>query len=301
VKRHADAEMLAAYHEGLLPRRRARRVAAHLADCQQCAGLDTQLARLPGLLASSPAPPMPAALTARIEAALAAEAAARSAVPAAAAGPAAGAAAGTATGETQGPSRGLRGPRHTRPVVRIAVGVAAAAVVIGGAGYGLSQLTSGGTPRSSPVAGPAAVPSKNGGRKAEHGTVGPSSAGLAPAGLPGGLRVVYSGTDYQPGSLQGQVGAVLTKLGGGQAPARGGANRASPVDTHTRGLQACVTHIAGNHAPLLVDVARYRGRLATVIVVPITGESRLRVWVVGPGCSATARDVLASTTLPGGG
>jgi hypothetical protein len=40
----------------------------------------------------------------------------------------------------------------------------------------------------------------------------------------------------------------------------------------------------------------YRGQPATVIVVR-TGQTNT-VWVAGPACSATNRDVVASATLP---
>jgi len=69
VRGHADAETMAAFREGLLSRRKAGQVSAHLAGCPRCAALDTQLAEVTALLTRSTAPPMPDALTARIEAA----------------------------------------------------------------------------------------------------------------------------------------------------------------------------------------------------------------------------------------
>ncbi len=52
----------------------------------------------------------------------------------------------------------------------------------------------------------------------------------------------------------------------------------------------------------LVESARYQGRPAIVIIV--SSGSGYLAWVVTPGwvasgCSATSRDVLARTTLPG--
>ena len=73
MKGHADAETLAAFREELLSRRKAARVSAHLAACPRCAGLDAQLTEVTALLTRSAAPPMPDALTARIETAIAAE------------------------------------------------------------------------------------------------------------------------------------------------------------------------------------------------------------------------------------
>src|SRR5205823_89213 len=87
---------------GLLSRRRAAQVSAHLAACTQCAESDRGLAGITALLASAPAPPLPAGLSARIEAALAAEAAAR-----AAASVQDGTAAGVGTGADSGTEAGV--------------------------------------------------------------------------------------------------------------------------------------------------------------------------------------------------
>ena len=65
MRGHADAETLAAFREGLLSRRKAGQVSAHLAGCPRCAALDGQLAEVTALLTRSAAPPMPDALTAR--------------------------------------------------------------------------------------------------------------------------------------------------------------------------------------------------------------------------------------------
>src|SRR5712692_9319863 len=87
-------------------------MSAHLAECPRCAGLDAQLTEVTGLLTRSTAPPMPDALTARIEAAIAAEAAARAATTAdgaVAAGTArAGGGAGAGAGARDGAAAGAR-------------------------------------------------------------------------------------------------------------------------------------------------------------------------------------------------
>ena len=82
MRGHPDDETIAAFREDLLPARRAARIAAHLAECPRCAEVDAQLAAVTAALARTPAPPMPASLTARLDAALAAEVAARSAASA---------------------------------------------------------------------------------------------------------------------------------------------------------------------------------------------------------------------------
>jgi hypothetical protein len=181
VRGHADAETLAAFREELLPRRKAARVSAHLAACPRCAALDAQLAGVTAVLTRTTAPPMPDALTARIQAALAAEAASRSTAtgaapsvaPAAADGvpvPAAGSAAAPASGagapppgaaapapgagaaapgtawRARVPGTGRRagspGPGRPRLTLRVAM-VAVAVAVVAGGGYGVAQLLSG--------------------------------------------------------------------------------------------------------------------------------------------------------------
>jgi hypothetical protein len=63
----------------------------------------------------------------------------------------------------------------------------------------------------------------------------------------------------------------------------------SPVVSGT--LVGCVLHLTGNVRPTLVDRATYQGQPAYVIAVP------RHVWVVGPGCTATNPDLIASAGL----
>jgi hypothetical protein len=116
-----------------------------------------------------------------------------------------------------------------------------------------------------------------------------------------GLTVVASGTDYRPAQLKAQVAAVLARVIREEAGGFG-KSASSPAPSGARArLSACVQVLARGQTPRLVDVARYDGRPATVIVVPGARGNRLRVLVVGPGCSAAATDLLASTTIPSGG
>ncbi len=302
---HVSTETLATFREELLPRRKARRVAAHLARCAQCAGLDAQLAGLPALLAGAPAPAMPDVLTARITAALAAEAAARSASsPAGAAGAelaAAGAAAPAGAGDAGGSGRG----RHSRPpardrsrlTLRIAAATAAVAIV-GAGGYGVFRLVSSTGPaapatassgvRSNAAAAPSAhLPAQRSGTARSGGEH--SAISSAPT-----EHVVASGTNYQAGQLTTQVNKVLAHANSPEAPPA----TTQPTPAFGSTVTGCVAHVTGGRRPLLVDHARYEGKPATVIVLPGTHPDTLRVLVAGPDCSATATDLLASTTVP---
>jgi hypothetical protein len=319
VRGHVDSETLAAFREELLPRRKAGQVAAHLAHCEQCTGLDAQLADLPGLLARTSAPPMPDALTARIEAALSAEAAARSALnPAGAATEAAGTAAGAAgaadagavpsqPGDTAGGHRSPRarrawpgpGPGRSRLALRIAA-AAAAIVVIGGGGYGVSRLVSGGEAGQASTAsgaaaaapeakGPAASPEMG---RVEHGTGSSGNKSRAASASPSKPAILSTGTNYRTGQLKAQVEAALAR---GTVP---GPTPTHPVNGATA-LTSCLNRVAGNQRPLLVDTARYNGKPATIIVLTTaSAKTRRVVVVVGPGCSATQTDLITTTTIP---
>jgi len=316
VSGHVDSETLAAFREELLPRRKARQVAAHLAHCAQCAGLDAQLADLPGLLARTSAPPMPDALTARIEAALAAEAAARS-MPAGAAAEAPGGAdagaaptqPGNAAGGRRRRARGARpapAPDRSRLALRIAA-AAAAVVVVGGGGYEVTRLLSGGgeagqasTGSGASVRAPAAgraAPSQPEMGAPEHGAASAGSSGSkarsALESPSASAPMLSSGINYRTDQLKTQVQATIARVRG-KAP--------SPIPSSpmngTSVLTSCLKQVAGNQRPLLVDTARYNGSPATIIVLTTTSAKTLRVVVVGPHCSATQTDLITSTVIP---
>jgi hypothetical protein len=307
VRGHVSAETLAAFREELLPRRKARRVAAHLARCAQCAGLDAQLAGLPALLAGTPVPPMPDALTARITAALAAEAAARSASSAAGAAGTELAGAGAATAAAAGGSgRGRHGRApgrdRSRLTLRIAAATAAVAVA-GGGGYGVLRLVSStGTGPSRPAAAAGSPahsvlpPSPVQRPAARQGSAFPSG-GHSAASSEASSHVVASGTNYLPSELQAQVSAVLDHAS--SAPAPSASAPAQPAPNFGAIMTGCVARVTGGRRPLLVDHARYEGKPATIIVVQGTRPNTLRVLVAGAACSAGVTDLLASTTMPG--
>ncbi len=222
MRGHADAETLAAFREELLSRRKAARMSAHLAACPRCAGLDAQLTEVTGLLTRSTAPPMPDALTARIEAAIAAEAVARAATTADGA-----VAAGTA---------------------RAGGGAGAGAGARDGAGAGARARD-----------GAAGGPGQRSGRAARPPA--PGRARLA-------LRVAAV------------TAAVVVVAGGGYGVS-----------------QLLSMHVTGGKRPLLVDIARYQGHPAAIIVVPAT-PGTLQALVVPSDCTAAAPHVLRPITPP---
>jgi hypothetical protein len=340
VRGHIDTHALAAFREGLLRRRRAARVRAHLSACQDCAAAERQLAGLAGVLASTPAPAMPPGISARIEAALAAEATARNASRQAAAQPgteqaglrdAAGAPGipgpviprgplvpsgsvaasgdGSATGHTPTPEaagntpQGGRGARRTRswlhggPALRLAGGLAVAAVLAGGV-VAITRFDSGSGSQSSAVSSHPDVSSGSAGSGAAH-----KASGLRePRATPGGLRVVTSSTDYRPATLTAQASALAAQYASPRTALP------SPVPAHplpafgSQGsLSACVQRVTGGTRPAVVDLAAYNGRPAAIIVAPARQGHAGRVWVVPPGCTGTTGAVLATRPLPAAG
>jgi hypothetical protein len=328
VRGHADAEQLAAFREGLLPARKAAKIATHLSSCRRCAEVDAQLAAVTTILAHTPAPPMPASLAARLDAALAAEIA-RSPVaaspPDAAASPAGAAppaddasqpAATSPPGAASPPGAdspvGAAGPasgrdaagRRARPsrspwrlTPRLAA-AAAAVVLVAGGGYAIARVA---------LAGNSSEQTSSAGSSASRSAPNGSAAARAPEAAPGaairgGLPLVASGTNYQPGQLPAQVSAVLKRYPASEG-SPGRPTVASPVSPESAfpQLNACVSHLAGGQRPRLVDIARYGTRPAAVIVVPVPGTATLRVWVVGPGCTGQGGDVIARFSMPAPG
>ncbi len=311
MRPHVGAKTLARYRQGDLSQRRSSRIGAHLAGCARCRARSEDLAGVTALLASVHPPPIPEHLAARIQAALATEAATR-VTPSAEKAPAgekaaaaarAAAPAGTGPAGT-GPAGNGRRPRpevpghrrRTRParpfpaIALRALAAAAAVVLLGGGIYGLTRL---GASSTSSSAGPAAGPAV------------PAPASQSP---PGSITAIRSGTDYTPGNLSSQVAAQLARHG--QNAPVAGPNATSPAHSPAEAsggraaagisaaaLAGCVNRIAAGERVLLVDVARYQGAPATVIVTqPATGGPE-RIWVVGTGCSASRSDLLHHAML----
>lgn len=293
MTRHVSSENLARFQAGDLSTARSRRVEAHLRSCARCRATSEALAQVPSLLAAVQAPRMPAHLTARIETALAAESAHRAAgAPDPA--PAAGA----------GARRGHRRPVMRGPALRILT-AAGVAVILAGGVFELVNHSGGASSTSSASGSAASGPSRH---KATSLHGGPqASSGAANGALPyqrGGhtafITPVRSDTDYQAGRLAQQVGVVLA--------AKSGARLHSAIpDVTPNGLGSvgvrdqlggCVSRVAAGRNVLLVNVARFDRKPATVIVTARQGPSPAQIWVVGPGCSAASSDVLAHRSLP---
>ena len=336
MTRHVGAETLARYREWDLSSRKSARIRAHLPGCARCTALDEDLAGVTALLASAPAPAMPDQVTARIQAALRAEAARE--VPVSAGRQPGRSRQGGERGKRRqsrqhgepgkrrqsrhaagrdgtvqdGTVRRLRLPElQSRLAVRV-LGAAAAVAVVSGGIYGVIQLAAGGVPAAtSGAAGSMAGPLR-------HAAAQPAGPSLKynKAGRAAGFTPVSTGTDFQQHQLASQVSGVLRRSAPQLPTASGPAANALPSSSPgelsgqrstgaeffhgiaVSALQGCVTRIAAGGKVLLVDVARYQGRPATVIVVA-RGPGDRRIFVVGPACSSSDGDVIAQASLPG--
>ncbi len=287
---HLDTDVLAEFRAGLITGRHGARIAAHLASCDRCTALDSQLAGVSALLAAVPAPAMPDRVAERLDTVLAAEVAQRD-DPERAHGD------GTRAPAAPGRPGGHRGFRLATWRVLAPVG---AAVVLAAGGFGLSQIGHGPggqtTASSAGSAGRAAASSaaSAGGSKASAGRVNaPASSplqGTEPRSQrmsPANFVVVTSRTNFSRATLRQQVEAAL------RVPL---ASR--PTHVPPKSLRGCVRVLANGDPLRLVESARYEGQPA-ILIVARTGQDAT-AWITAPDCSATSSHVLARTSVPAG-
>lgn len=295
MNRHATAEELACLALDALRPRKARKIAAHLSRCDQCTQVNSQLAAVPATLASVQCPAMPAHLSVRIEAALATESVQRlsSAPP-------------TEAGRRDLPRRS----RHGRPgrsgwqlpgmsvwASRL-VATAGAIAIIGGGGYELASHVGGGGAGSATSSGAVALPRS----QASNLTVGPS-INYGHGGSAKTIPTVHASTNFVPSKLGVQAaaavqaarlrGAVGTQKATNAPAARPtGTAAASGAAVASSSLSGCINALAPGQSVVLVELARFEGKPATIIVTAATSSRSAEVWVVGDGCSASHSDVL---------
>ncbi len=216
----------------------------HVAGCDRCRDELLAQRQVRDLLASLPDPgPVPPDVVDRLEATLRGLS---------------GTSGGTA-GSTVVPLHHEPTPRRRRPWLAAAAAVA----LLAGGGFGLSRL----------------VPDATGG--ADNATAGAAlhDSAESRAAPPGAsLRATASGTSYTRADLDQQVQQVMAS-----APRSAAGAPQGPLGT-TAGIAACLSAIGAPSAtPLLVDVARFEGRPAAVVVLPAAGGGR-DIWVVSTTC-----------------
>ena len=281
---HPDADLLADVAEELADSASARRVEAHLTECANCHALREGLESVTVILGSQPIPRMPEEVSARVLAALAAEPQPM---------------AGAATVARLSPARVARRRGRLRQGLAAAAAVAA---IVGVGTVGVTVFREAGVGRS-------ASDDSASSTSAEEFASGGGPAG--PAAADAARSQLATGRAYTPGNLA-VAAALLVSRGqalSDQAPAA--PSREAPSAAAGDGdprlgqlrdpavLSGCVSELTGGRqaVPLIVDFATYEGRPAAVVVVPSPSPDRLDVFVVGPRCSSTDSDLIASTSI----
>jgi hypothetical protein len=335
VSRHVSAEILALHREGGMTEASAAKIDAHLADCARCSGLDAALTNLAGVLATTELPPMPEALTVRIQMAIVHESAARAGTSAASAAvradgarasgsapPAVAATDGHAqTGSGHVPGRPdlpgrrrrrsprLRMPDWSSPVLLRGLAAAAAVVVIVGAGILIANARNTSQSGGAAGTGGGTRPSAHrvgGGKLSNNAEAsGPMTVSYRLNGKIATTTAVVGHHNMTPKSLPRIVlkrFSNLITLGGDIAAPR--VPQAALPKFRIGGLsisalQGCLSAIAAGRQVMVADVGRFLGRPATIVVLrSLTAADILDVAVVGRGCSASNLDIIRTLTVP---
>jgi hypothetical protein len=299
VSRHVSAEDLASLDLDALKPRKAARVRTHVQTCVQCTQLSSQVGAVPSTLASVSVSyqAMPDSLAARLDAVIASESTQRlAAAPASEAG----------RRDLPQRSRRARPQRHGRQLPGLSVlgtrlvAAAGALVIVGAGGYEIATNVSG--PSTSGTAatssGAAAVPNPQTSQLSVGANVHYGASGQHKT-----IRTVSSNMNFEPSKLGPEAVAAVraarlhgaVEFNGPAAPsasAGAGASDKTTGASSTSTLAGCLDRIAGSQTVLLVEMANYAGRPATIIVTAASAAQKAEVWVVGPACSASRPDVL---------
>ncbi len=281
--------------------RKAAKVRSHVAVCNQCTSLNGQVSAVSTTLASVSSvsyPAMPESLSAQLDIALASESTQRLA-----------SAPATEAGRRDLPQRSDRARQERRgwklPGVSVLatrlVAAAGALVIVGAGGYEIAANVSGtntsGTAASS--SGAAAMPRP----QTSQLSVGP----MVHYGYPTSnkeIRVVSSDTNFEPAKLSSEAVAAVRAArlrdaagfrAATNAPAASAGANASDKAAGTSSSSAmagCLDRIVGDQTVQLMEIARYAGKPAMIIVTAASGERAAQVWVVPPTCSGSHPDVL---------
>lgn len=315
MSRHVGFAVLARYQEGELNRLRTGRVRAHLSRCARCARTEAELADVSAVLAGMPTVRMPDHVAVRLDLAISTEAALRAETAAAADGGAESEPAGSASpaqplgrpdsrGHATRPRRLGRTSGRPSGLVLRGLAIAGSIAVIALTGFVLTRSPQGGTSASAGASHAGSL----GGQAARP----PIRLGYSMAGTTVTAPVIASTANLTRASLASEVARQVTRTA--NAAARNntglvtGSSGSEPQATQgtiggisTSQLSGCVTRVSRGNVVLLVEVARYQGAPAVIIVTrPLPAGGELKVFVVAAACSASRTDVVATATVPAG-
>ena len=320
MSRHASLDDLASFIEGVLKPRKSGRIASHLAGCSLCTGHMQDLEQVPAMLASVAYPPIPDALSGRIEMAIAAESVTRVTVSSdggqsvttelsASRTVTAAVVSGEASRRDlpgrrrRQPRRGWRMPGFSSPLAGSLAAVGAAVVIAGG-GYEVASHLGSTTPGS---AGTSAHAPMNASRASSGSPARPVNGPSVQFQQSGHTRSIPSEvtqTNFLPDRLQAQAEAALRAARITNIKAAQG-NISSPLAQANgaaaggpAALSKCVSNIAAGRDVLLVDIAQYQLKPATIVVVGTAPSGPGTIYAVGGSCSASDKDILAQRPLP---
>lgn len=291
---HPDTGELADLAEGLLSSDRAADVEAHVHECARCRGLRHDLAALPALLAvGGDVGPMPDDVADRLDAALRV-----AATPGVNAGGSATATITPLPGRDR-PPIGMRLLQVAAVLVLALAGLGVAVSVFQNSGAGDNATTSAGSAGS------------DAGGAASDGTYSVTASGQnwSPETLAGGVPAIVDGSlGPQARQRAADAGKNTESSGGDQAAPPSAAPESSATADSPRELAAapddrlaggaalaeCVGALGdGPMTPLGVDIGKWQGNPATVIVLPTAGDpTTADTWVVSPDCSQADAKVL---------
>ncbi|MCZ3387976.1 MAG: hypothetical protein LH645_02375 [Actinomycetia bacterium] len=286
---HLTPEVLADLELGLLDDESRDHAELHLTHCATCAALRGDFAALTDTMADLPDEPMPDAVWQQLATALAAEPVV---TPAGAA--------------TVVPIETARKRRWGRPGIGVVAGAAGVALV--GAIIGGNVL--GGTNNS-------AITSDSG---------GPTAAGdNAREVLVNPYAATQSGTKYDAAALDAQVTQLVTARKTFSPTAAPTADSTAPTASPTTSgefaspeptmnddpgvaqlatdpaaAQACLEGYLGvpGVRPLAIDIGKWQGEPAAIIVLPAADPNAAEVWVIDPDCSGPEGWLFYYATVP---
>lgn len=214
----------------------------------------------------------------------------------------------------------VRIPRFSSPLTA-SIAAVGAAVILAGGGYEIAtNLTGGATTaagssssaRHAAAASPFSGPASNAGRlpsaAAPNATIpvryGPEIT-YQHDGQSQTIDTVETETNFRSGAIfSTQAIATLNRVRQSNLKYAGTALHKPFAYSGPAGrinasqLQGCVGKVAAGRDVQLVDVAQYRGKPATIVIVGGQGGSPAMVYAVGDNCSASSADVLARQNLP---
>ncbi len=282
---HLTPEVLADLELGLLDDESRDHAELHLTHCATCTALQGDLAALSDAMSALPDEPMPDAVWEQLSTALADEPVV------------------TPSGSaTVVPIEAARKRRWARPgigVVAGAAGVALVGAIIGGnvLGDNNSASTSGGPTAASDSVREALVnpySATQSGTKYDAAALDSQVTQLVAA------RKTFSPTPAPPADSTAPTASPTTsgELASPE-PTMNGDSGVAPLATDPAAAQACLEGYLGvpGVRPLAIDIGKWEGEPAAIIVLPAADPNRAEVWVIDPDCSGLEDPLFYWTTV----